>query len=436
MTHPPSAAAGTARPLSALATRVGLFLLLGFALLNCGLVWQVRGHILQGYGDFASFYTAGRIVRSGQSARLYDPALQWKLQQQFASGVTTRLGPLPYIRPPFEALLFVPFSGLSYPAASLLWLAVNIILVLAIPFVLPRLDSGGSAGSTLAVNALLCLSFFPIGLTLIQGQDAILLFLILLWVLRLVLRGANFRSGAVLALGLFKFHFILPLLAILILWRKGRLALGFLTVGSFLLLISLFMVHWSGLLLYPHYLWGLNQVPDLGMTTGPQNMPNLRGLFSIWLKNGYTPTAVHGLLVAIVVLGIVVSAGVCRKSGHQSASWAFSFALVVTLVTSYYAKTYDLTLLLLPLLLHGRSFLLSSQRNASQIDASKLVGWPRTCFLAAAGVFLCTPLLWVWVLRGNQFSWIVVALLALALSLFAAPAYAPASLHQGPSVEP
>lgn len=72
-------------------------------------------------------------MRSGQSARLYEPALQWKIQQQFASKVKIRLGPLPYIRPPFEALLFLPFAYLGYPAACLLWMAAKIVLLLAVP---------------------------------------------------------------------------------------------------------------------------------------------------------------------------------------------------------------------------------------------------------------------------------------------------------------
>lgn len=433
MTDALSAVPRDSRPNAALARKAGIFVFVGFTLLNFGLLWQVRGHILQGYGDFASFYTAGRIVASGQSARLYDPALQWKLQQQFAPGVTTRIGPLPYVRPPFEALIFVPFARLNYPAASVVWLALNIVLVGMIPFVLPRLDFSTDAISisTRATNAILCLSFFPIGLSLIQGQDSILLLLILIVVLRLLLRGADYSCGAALALGLFKFHFIIPFFVILILWKKGKVALGFLTAGSFLFLISLLMVHWSGLLLYPRYLWALNQVPDLGMTTGPQNMPNIRGILSIWLENGRTSAGVHWFLAAIVLAGIMISGRMGRPEDRRSVPLAFSFAIVITLVTSYYAKTYDLTLLLLPLLLHGRTFLFGSQGVGS-----KLAGWPGTCFLVAAGGLLCTPLLWLWVLRGNRFSWIAVVLSALAASLFAAQKGWAGSLYQGSSAGP
>jgi hypothetical protein len=388
----------------------GVLCLLGFAVLNAGLLWQVRASIFQGYGDFASFYTAGQIVRSGQSAQLYDRALQWKLQQQFASTVKIRRGPLPYIRPPFEALLFLPFAYLTYPAACVLWMALKLALLLTIPFLLPRLDSASFSHSPYALQTLVCLAFSPAAFDLLQGQDAILLLVILVLGLRLLLRGADLGCGAVLALGMFKFHLVIPLLAILVLRKKGRVVLGFIASCSVLLGISLLMVHWSGLLAYPRYLWGLNQVAGLGMVTKPQSMPNVRGLLAVLSGGGPLPESAHWFLGGVVVFGIIVASRSWRGGDRRSISVAFCFWIVVTLVTSYYANAYDLTLLLLPLLLLGNTFL----------QGLEVSGWPRTLFLAAAGVLLCTPLLWVLALLVDQFSWIAVTLLALAASISAA----------------
>jgi len=390
-------------------SRFGFFCLLGFAALNAAMFWQLREPILQGYGDFASFYTAGQIVRAGQSARLYDRALQWNVQQQFASTVKIRRGPLPYIRPPFEALLFLPFACLTYPAAYLTWFALQLMILLAIPFILPAFDEDHRNHSASATKILICLSFFPAAFALIQGQDALLLLLILVLSLRLLLRGAGFQSGAVLALGLFKFHLVLPLLAILILRKKGRLALGFLAVTLLLFCVSLLMVHWSGLVGYSGYLWGLNQAPGLGMVTKPQSMPNSRGLLSVMLQNQPLPGIVHGFLLAIVPLGIIFASRPWRGNDQHSVITAFCFWIVVTLTTSYYSNSYDLTLLLLPLLLLGATFW-----------QKKVCGWPRNLFLAAAGVSLCTPLMWLLALRLDQFGWMVVVLFAMAISLFAA----------------
>jgi Glycosyltransferase family 87 len=401
------------RSLACFARRAGIFCVLAFAALNFGLIWHVRGSILRGYGDFASFYTAGQMVRSGESARLYAPALQWKIQQQFASTVEIRLGPLPYVRPPFEALLFLPFAYLRYPVACVLWMALQIALLLTVPIillpaVLPSIGGRGFDLATYSVQALLCVAFFPVGFDLIQGQDSVLLLVILIGALRLLLRGADLGCGAVLALGLFKFHLVIPLLAILVLRKKWRAGVGFAGVGVVLLGISLFMVGPSGFMNYPKYLWGLNQVPGLGMVK-PQSMPNLRGLLTVLVGNGALPAWANWFLAGVVLAGVIVASRGWRGEDRTSIIAAFSLGIVVTLATSYYANSYDLTLLLVPLLLLGKKFWLR-----------EFLGWPRTIFLLAGGVLLCTPLLWVLAMGDNRFRWVAIALFAMAVSIAAA----------------
>jgi hypothetical protein len=368
----------------------------------------VHDSILQGYGDFASFYTAGRIVQRGQSPRLYDPALQWKVQQEFASTVKIRLGPLPYVRPPFEALLFLPLAYLTYPTACVVWMALKIVLFLAIPFLLPSQDHKGEAISAHAWEGLLCLAFFPVAFDLLQGQDSVLLLLILVLALRLLLRGADLQCGVMLALGLFKFHLIIPLVAIFILRKKSSLVMGFLAAASFLFVVSLMLVHWAGILAYPRYLWGLNQVSALGMVK-PQSMPNVRGLLTMFLGNGPPPPIAQWFLAGIAITGVMVAARSWRGNDRRFASAAFCFSIVVILATSYYAYSYDLTLLLIPLLLFGRTF----------FEGAEIAGWPRTLFIAAVAVLLCTPLSWILALRVGQFRLMGLVLLALAVSIAA-----------------
>jgi hypothetical protein len=385
----------SSRSTHSFALKLGILCLAGFAALNAGMIWRLRDSILEGYGDFASFYTAGQIVRSGQSARLYDPALQWKIQQQFASTVKIRLGPLPYIRPPFEALLFLPFAYLTYPTACFVWMALKLILLLTLPLLLPRPDDGDSAIPTPAVVTLICLGFFPVAFDLIQGQDSVLLLLIVVLGLRLLLRNADLACGAVLALGIFKFHLVIPLIAILVLRKKFRVALGFVAVSSVLFTISLEMVHWSGVLAYPRYLWGLNLQPGLGMVVKPKSMPNIRGLITVLLGNGPLPTGAHWFLAGLVVFGIIVASRPWPGNNRRSIVVGFSFAIVVTLVTSYYANSYDLILLLVPILFLGKTFL----------QCSEIRGWPRRIFLSTAGLLLFTPFLWVLALRVDRFGW-------------------------------
>jgi hypothetical protein len=412
----------SSRSTHSFALKLGILCLAGFAALNAGMIWRLHDSILEGYGDFASFYTAGQIVRNGQSARLYDPALQWKIQQQFASTVKIRLGPLPYIRPPFEALLFLPFAYLTYPTACLVWMALKLILLLTVPLLLPRADDGESAVPTPAVVTLICLAFFPVAFDLIQGQDSVLLLLIMVLGLRLLLRNADLACGAVLALGIFKFHLVIPLIVIFALRKKFRVALGFAAVSSILFTISLAMVHWSGVLAYPKYLLELN--PGLGMVK-PQRMPNVRGLITVLVGNGALPAGAHWFLAGLLFFGIIIASRPWPGNDRRSMLMAFSFAITVTLLTSYYANIYDLTLLLVPILFLGKTFLLGSE----------IRGWPRSVFLSAAGLLLFTPFLWLLALRVDRFGLVAMVLLALAWSISAtAKSWQPGRIEPRPAL--
>src|ERR1039458_6854920 len=106
--------------------------LLWMAVINGAMLWNARVEIRQGYGDFSSFYTAGVLVRRGLGAELYNPAAQWKVQQEFAHEVEIRQGPLPYIRPPFEALLFSVFATWPYATALRLWTGLKLALQIGI----------------------------------------------------------------------------------------------------------------------------------------------------------------------------------------------------------------------------------------------------------------------------------------------------------------
>lgn len=386
--------------------RALILALVSFAVLHGLIWWQLHDSVFRGYGDFASFYTAGKIVQHGESARLYDRRLQWQVQQEFASSVKIRRAPLPYVRPPFEALWFLPFAYLNYPTALLVWTAVKIVALLGVPFLLAQ---GSAADSGLPLRpwlqGLLCLGFCPVALDLLQGQDSILLLLVLTLVFTSLRRGADFRSGIYLGLGLFKFHLVVPMFVVLLLKRRTRAVLGFLCVASGWLLISLALVGRSGLIAYPEYLWSLNQAPDVGINSSV--MPNIRGLLTPFTGQERVPLWALGALLSVLALGILSMATMWPANEDGGLNRAgFSFCIVVTLVTSYYTAGYDLTLLILPLLLTGGIF----ARGAG------IWGWPRILYGAAAALLLCSPLYWL-LLSVNEFFRMALVLLALIISL-------------------
>src|SRR5262249_44728624 len=115
---------------------VVVFALLGMVVIHAAALWQMHNEIFSGYGDFSAFYTEGKIARQGEGRRLYERPLQWDEQQEFASTVKIRRGPLPYIHPPFEALIFLPLAFFSYQVAFVTWMCIKILILAFIPFLL------------------------------------------------------------------------------------------------------------------------------------------------------------------------------------------------------------------------------------------------------------------------------------------------------------
>ncbi len=272
-------------------------------------------------------------------------------------------------------------------------------------YVLP-LPSGRSVGEVSFVPLLCALAFFPVGFDLVQGQDSILLLFIMAAALNMLSKGREVSGGLLLAVGLFKFHIIIPFVFVWALKRRWRMLSAFTAAGIFLFLVSLGMVHWQGVWEYPRYLLRLNQFTSFGMIN-PASMPTFRGMLSLLSRDGPLSSIMQVTLVAIVLLGIWVASRLRATDSAGSIVFSFSSALVVVLVTSYYANSYDLTLLLIPLLSLGE-----------QIYKAKESSWPRSMFLVSGALLFCTPLLWLLATKANQFCWVALLLIALAASLF------------------
>src|SRR5437016_3560262 len=70
--------------------------------------------------DFSEYYSAGQIIRQGLGRQLYDLKVQLDFQLRIAKPHVF------YNHPPFEALLFAPFTFLSYRAAYISWVLISV----------------------------------------------------------------------------------------------------------------------------------------------------------------------------------------------------------------------------------------------------------------------------------------------------------------------
>ena len=321
--------------------------LLWMAIVNVFALWESRVAMGKGYFDFANFYTAGSLVRRGLGTELYNYGAQWKVQQEFSSEVKVRRAPMRYIRPPFEALLFSLFAIWPYPRALLLWTGIKLALLFAIPFVVVR-GRPWKDSFPIWLTPVLVLGTFPGFMDMLLGQDAVLLaflFAIAFWQLD---TGRDAGAGVTLGLALIKFQLVLPF--VLALWIAGRkrVLLGFAPSTFGVVVISAAIVGMKGLLGYPGYLLALNKSTGVGIF--PQLQMTLRGLLTLFVGGATYPGRIHWVLAPVAIGAIVYAGLLWRKAGERFLAEGFGLAAVVGIVTSYYAYSYDLMLLIVPLL--------------------------------------------------------------------------------------
>ena len=311
-------------------------------------LWRVRARIEQGDPDFTVFYTAGRMLRQGLGPHLYDPRAQREVQAGFAKDFDVRRGPLPYIHPPFEALVFLPLTYLPYPQAFVVWNLLNLGMLFGVGLVLRRWLPSLRRVSVVGW-VLLSLAFFPVFANFHQGQDAILLLLLVSLSFRALDRDADFLAGCWFGFGVFKYHLTLPLALILAVWRGRKLFSGFAVSSAAEVAISCALVGWKGVFEYPAYAWRVVSEPALGGIP-PRQMPNLLGLLGGWFSFGgsrWVLPVVVGACSAALMIRVCGLRGLVQEK--ERFRLGLACAVMAALLVGYSTNSYDLSLLMVSL---------------------------------------------------------------------------------------
>jgi len=295
--------------------------------------------------DFSEYYAAGQIVRQGLGRQLYDLKLQLAFQLKLAQPHVF------YNHPPFEALLFVPLTLLSYPAAYLSWVLLSVglltyaaVMIRSNTNVISALSRYARIQADFGLILLLFMTFAPVTTCLLLGQDSPLLLLIYTLTFILLRCRREFWAGCMLAGGLFKFQLIVPFVVVLVLRRKWSFVKGFALIGALLILISILVSGPAVLIEYPRFLL-LNPVYQQVAGFAPEYMPNIRGFVYLLLKGR------AAALSAMLVLGgsVLVTWLAAKNWNDRRFEFSFSAAVLAALLVSYHLYNYDLTLLLLPI---------------------------------------------------------------------------------------
>jgi hypothetical protein len=289
-----------------------------------------------GYSDFRQLYTAGWMTRTGHASQLYDYDLQRQFQQVLA-GVSA--APLPFNRLGYEALVLAPLSILPYRVAYL-FLGIMNLLLLAYTFhrIAPRIPALSPESKRVPLPIIL--GTLPIVIAVVQGQDSIVLLALFAAAWVALDSGNEASAGALVALGLFKFQFSIPIALLFLIWRRWRFLAGFALVGLAVTAISVWITGRQGFLDYTHMLTSMS----VGLKTSadqskyqisPWMMPNLRGLAYLLL-----PQRASQIATALASVPILVFAALRKCS--------FPLAVLVAMLISYHAFIHDASILLIP----------------------------------------------------------------------------------------
>jgi hypothetical protein len=324
-----------------------IFLVAAAILLVAAVVWADKPPTME-KTDFSVTYIGARMVYLGMGSNLYN----LDEQRRFKAGLLKNAEPLIYEHPPFEAFLLAPLGALRYKTAYLIWGLINVAIWLLLPYLLR--PYAPSPQDDLAYCGLWLL-FAPLWVALLQGQSSLLLLLLFALSFIQLKRGNDFKAGLILALGLFKFQFIIPFAVIFLLRRKWRFLLGFAITALVLCALSLVAVGWAGIWSYYHLLTSIAAHPENSSFGAAVGMATVQGFAQTVLGKILSSGAVSLIVAAGSIFLVMYTVWRWRQTEDSGNSCTFDLmfagAIAVSLLVGFHMFTHDLSPLMLALLL-------------------------------------------------------------------------------------
>jgi hypothetical protein len=299
--------------------------------------------------DWRCFYCAGQMLRHCPTL-LFDVRTQQHWQQQLVGGDMI----LPFYHPAYEALLYLPFTGLSFRIAYFVYAAVNLLLLWLCYLAAPRAVMGTRPAAIVFLG-------FPLLLTVLIGQNALWMLLAVCLAWRAQTEGRDDRTGILLGLVSFKLAVILPLAFFVTLRRGRRVATAFGLTFAVVMALSCWLTGAGATREFLHLIARAavagNQAPQQQVASAVwlRTMPDLAGLLYLLGSERLGSHAAFALNLAALLPVAAVAAWVQRRS--KSDATAFSTAVVATVLISPHLNMYDLSLLVLPFLLLSHRWL-------------------------------------------------------------------------------
>jgi hypothetical protein len=340
----------------------------------------LRGN-LQG-PDFLSFYAAAKLYVSAGGSAVYDLALQKQVELQFTSQPAERFIVLPYFHPPYYTLLIAPLAYLGFREAYYAMAAFNVILAAALVVVLVR-SSIRIHGRAAVVAAALIAGFFPLFVTVLQGQSDLVVLLPLGAAYAAWARGRYGWAGIFSALALAKPQLLLLIPVLFIARRSWRALAAFAAGGVGLGLISVAGFGFGPVMTYLNDVgaWAIGgKLPSGGTVVFTDTaVYSLRNVLEVLPEIGETAAfVILVLLLALVALSLSWRPDKPRLD--------FALAIAASLVLSPHQNVHDLALLVIP------GFALADLALAGHLRWPRAAGAVLTIAYAAVNMTLAISL--------------------------------------------
>ncbi|MDQ2923111.1 MAG: glycosyltransferase 87 family protein [Candidatus Dormibacteraeota bacterium] len=302
----------------------------------------LRGN-LQG-PDFFSFYSAARLYVLRGGSAVYNLGLQKQFELQVTGAAPDRFVVLPYFHPPYYTMLIAPLGFLSYPEAYYAMAAFNLLLAIALVVLLVR-SSDSIHGPAAMVAAIMIAGFFPLFVTVLQGQSDLVVLVPLAAAYVAWSRGRHGWAGIFSALALAKPQLLLLIPVLFLARRAWRALAGFAGTVAALGLIS---VIGFGLNAVVSYLGAVGAWAIGGRLPASGELVYTDTAFYS-LRNVLEAVTGGGKVVALVILVLLLAFVALSLSWRpDKPRLDFALAVAASIVLSPHQNLHDLSLLIIP----------------------------------------------------------------------------------------
>jgi hypothetical protein len=314
--------------------------------------------------DYAEFYVAGQILNDGPSRNLYD----LDDQDDRLHRVLPKLSKddhLPFVYPPFLALIFRPLARLPLAWSVATWLAITVgFYALSVALILRQCR--GIVGPERTTAWLLALAFPPFAMECcLGGQISAIGCVVISAGLVLGKLGRPFASGLVLSILCYKPTLLILILPMVVISRAWRVLGGFIVGGAILGAVSWLVVGLPGCRDFLGLMVGYGKSGgSVGQGFKTIKYVDFTAFLSLLGVKRGVARPLAGLLSLPVAIALVIVWARTKRGRIGESTWAST--LVLTPILNIYGPIYDVSVIVPGLLI-----------GANSVRLENPDGWPR-----------------------------------------------------------